>query len=654
MSESLAVKYRPQTLDEVIGQDLTVKILKRQIDADRLKHAYLFAGKTGGGKTSLARAFAKAVNNGVGEPIEIDGASNNGVDSVRAIMDSANERSLTGRYKVFIIDECVSGDTEVLTEAGWKRFDSLDKTEKIAQYTDSGKIEFVKPIEFIEKIYNGLMYKVKIGNKAEFIMSPNHVQPLYYKKSGKIKESYIKDIKFAQGNYFVRSGEGVGELEHLSALDRVVIALQADGCLQHSSDHNYWTIQLKKQTKIDRLLKLLPDSGLDYSELNSSRPGIRRFKINTPLNITKKLDTYFNLNTMSHGYAREFIEELMIWDGYKRDKYYYYSSIDKTNVDFCQCVGILGGFKSRLGSQQDDRKATYKTSYRLYLESGKISTPNEYVTKESFDFDGKIYCVKVPSHKILIRRNGFELMTGNCHAITSQGWQAFLKGIEEPPEFTIFIFCTTEANKVPAAILNRVQRFNIQPIPSQLIYGRLEYICRQEGFADYQDTIDMISKSANGCMRDAITNLERCAALGKQLDIKTSREILGEIPYEAVFNLTWALRDKDEAKMLRTVDDLSDNGTDIRQLISFYVGFILDLEKYNIFKDINLTSIPAYLATENNNVVQYTVNFENSRLFFNRLCDIMLEVKLNSRYTDKPKDMLELYLLRFMRNSEVK
>ena len=213
--KSLAVKYRPNTFDAVCGNQITVQILQRVLSLQNPKNAYLFAGPSGCGKTTLARLFAKALNNGACDPHEIDAASNNGVDAVRAIMESANQRSLTGTYKIYIIDE--------------------------------------------------------------------------------------------------------------------------------------------------------------------------------------------------------------------------------------------------------------------------------------------------------------------CHAITTAGWQAFLKGIEETPEYTIFMFCTTEPHKIPATILNRVQRFNIAKIDTQEVKNRLLYICQQEGFVNYEDTCELISKLCNGCMRDAITKLDQCADLSNDLSLSNTK-----------------------------------------------------------------------------------------------------------------------------------
>jgi len=115
MSETaLYRKYRPQKFSEILGQDHIVKVLESSIENGNIAHAYIFSGSRGTGKTSIARIFAKKIGTSANDIIEIDAASNTGVDDIRALNESVSTLPFESKYKVYILDEA-----HMLSKSAW-------------------------------------------------------------------------------------------------------------------------------------------------------------------------------------------------------------------------------------------------------------------------------------------------------------------------------------------------------------------------------------------------------------------------------------------------------------------------------------------------------------------------------------------------------
>jgi DNA polymerase-3 subunit gamma/tau len=231
-----------------------------------------------------------------------------------------------------------------------------------------------------------------------------------------------------------------------------------------------------------------------------------------------------------------------------------------------------------------------------------------------------------------------------CHAMSNHAWQAFLKCIEEPPTYTIFMFCTTDPQKIPATIINRVQRFNLTKIETPLIVERLKYICRCEQIEYNDDAIEFIAKLSDGGMRDSIASLEKVADYG-HVNIDNTLECLGSYSYAMFFTLVNAIIDGRDDIVLQVIDDVHSQGSDLKIFVEQFLNFCLDLSKYAIFGNCSLTKLPSSMEDEMKNATA----IENAKSYYVYLIDKLLDLKMMLKNDTNIKDTIEVCFLRMCR-----
>lgn len=234
-----------------------------------------------------------------------------------------------------------------------------------------------------------------------------------------------------------------------------------------------------------------------------------------------------------------------------------------------------------------------------------------------------------------------------CHSLSNGAWQALLKTLEEPPKFTIFIFCTTDPQKVPATILSRVQRYKFQKISNEGIADRLSAIlimeseeaneCGCDGAYNWNaEALEYIAKVSSGGMRDAITLLDKCLSLSPDVTLENVLKTIGAEDYNTFILFLTALQNKEKGTAINTIENVYNAGKDVKQFMKDFAKFILEVEKYALYKNFDYISLPNTLENELEQLIDGT------------LFDIMdFVVSLNSqiKWDSDPKTLIELSIL---------
>ena len=235
-----------------------------------------------------------------------------------------------------------------------------------------------------------------------------------------------------------------------------------------------------------------------------------------------------------------------------------------------------------------------------------------------------------------------------CHMLSTAAWNALLKLLEEPPAKSIFIFCTTDPQKIPKTIMSRVQRYDFQRISQQGIKDRLKYILgAEQNGTNYEwetDVVDYIAKIADGGMRDAITMMDKCLSYSENLTMENVVQALGLTDYDVMFKLNTAIVENDGSAIIDIVESIYSAGKDLKVFMKSYMQFLLDVCKYHMLGDFKYVNIPNTYIYELDGDGDYEKD---------RLRDLLATIiKLNSdiKWDNSPKYMIEAVLLMEVEN----
>jgi len=241
-------------------------------------------------------------------------------------------------------------------------------------------------------------------------------------------------------------------------------------------------------------------------------------------------------------------------------------------------------------------------------------------------------------------KNRFRIVViDEVHMLSNAAWNALLKTVEEPPEHTIFIMATTDFHKIPATIVSRCQHFEFKRIPFEVIKGVLKDICQKEGIRVSDYALYLISRSAEGSLRDAKKILDQAIAISSG-DVKDDDvvAILGIIAEETFIALTRCVLGQDRKGIIEQVNQLIERGTDLRFFYTEYLRFIRDVI---VIKSIPESERLHNLNPENVPVIREMVK-DVSEVELLRFFNAVKELEQTIRNTEHPSIILEYMFLK--------
>ncbi len=233
------------------------------------------------------------------------------------------------------------------------------------------------------------------------------------------------------------------------------------------------------------------------------------------------------------------------------------------------------------------------------------------------------------------------------HMLSKSAFNALLKTLEEPPENVIFIFATTEPNKVLPTIISRCQRFDFKRIPVHSIIKRLEDICEKENIEADKEALFLIAKKADGSMRDAQSLMDQIMAYGKEKILYTDvLSIFGIVPDDVYNDIMMNISAKEPNKIIKLLHKLLEKGNDIQEFLNGLLDYIRNLLMYKVGIEI-----PVISKSKEKALAKICSKFTENDLLY--LLQLLIKTKTDIKNSNNPILIAEMAFVKIAKLAEL-
>ncbi|MGE4357021.1 MAG: DNA polymerase III subunit gamma/tau [Candidatus Omnitrophota bacterium] len=237
------------------------------------------------------------------------------------------------------------------------------------------------------------------------------------------------------------------------------------------------------------------------------------------------------------------------------------------------------------------------------------------------------------------------------HQITQDAFNALLKTLEEPPLHVVFIFATTQPNRVPSTILSRCQRFDFRRIPASLIARKLKEIAQEENISAEEKVIFTIARSAEGSLRDAEVLLDQlsCATEGK-ISMEDVVNLLGVLEEDILFEVVEKIKNKDTPSLLTILDKIIAEGKDPYTFLNSLIEYFRSLLLCKVVKK-EVESILDLSEEELKRVSQLAEGFSREELFY--ILQVLIHTQEVAKRAISVRLSIEMALIKISEREEL-